>query len=323
MGQRLGEFSDKLSIASRFKSLGHSLSFRSGLSTAVAKLQACARIIMYHGTLRRDEHLLAAQLQYLHRHFRIVQLDRVVKDLAAGQLPKHNEIVLTFDDGLRNNATVAYPILKHLGIPATFFVCPGLISTEQWLWTHEARCRLEILHADALPSLVRQLSCAAATVDGIVEWMKTLGLNDRQAAEEKIRQATHEFKPSADDREACDMMDWNTLGSLDPDRITIGSHTLTHPILTTLDDASIALEMTESRRQLEQKLNRAANYFCYPNGSHHAQSSMAARRTYDAAVTVENGVVTGEDSADLHRLPRIPATRNSALMAWRLHRPGA
>lgn len=312
-----------MSVASRFKSLGHSLSFRSGLSTAVAKRQACARIIMYHGTRRRDQHTLAVQFEYLHRHFQIIQLDRLVKDLAAGQPPKHNQIVLTFDDGLRNNATVAYPILKHLAIPATFFVCPGLISTGQWLWTHEVRCRLGMLHADELPSLARQLPCPVATVDGIVEWMKTLGLIERQAAESKVREATPDFQPSADDREACDMMDWNTLGSLDPDLITIGSHTLTHPILPTLDDAAIDLEMTESRRQLEQNLNRPANYFCYPNGSYHPQSAMAARRTYDAAVTVENGVVTGKDSADLHCLPRIPATRSSALMAWRLHRPGA
>lgn len=312
-----------MSVTSRFKSFGHSLSFRSGLSTAVAKRQACARIIMYHGTLRRHENLLAAQLQYLHRHFRIVHLDRVVRDLAAGKPPECNEIVLTFDDGLRNNATVAYPILKHLGIPATFFVCPGLIGTGQWLWTHEMRCRLGMLHTDALLSLAGQLSCAAATVDGIVEWMKTLGPNDRQAAEAKIRQASPNFRPTADDREACDTMDWNELRSLDPELITIGSHTMTHPILPTLDDSTIDFEMTESRRQLEQKLNRAANYFCYPNGSHHAQSSRAARRTYDAAVTVQNGVVTGKHSADLHALPRIPATRSSALMAWRLHRPGA
>jgi peptidoglycan/xylan/chitin deacetylase (PgdA/CDA1 family) len=278
---------------------------------------------MYHGTLRRDELLLLAQFKYLHRHFRIVQLDRVVKDLAAGQPPKNNEIVLTFDDGLRNNAAVAYPILKHLGIPATFFVCPGLIATGQWLWTHEARCRLQSPHADSLPSLARQLSCAATTVGGIVEWMKTLGLDERRAAEAKIRQATPDFQPSADDREACDVMDWNALCSLDSDLITIGSHTLTHPILPTLDDQTIDMEMAESRRQLEQKLNRAVNYFCYPNGSRHAQSCMAAKRTYDAAVTVENGVVTGKDSQDLHSLPRIPATRSGALMAWRLHRPGA
>jgi peptidoglycan/xylan/chitin deacetylase (PgdA/CDA1 family) len=278
---------------------------------------------MYHGTLRRDEPALVAQLKYFHRHFRIVQMDRIVKDLAAGRSPARHEVVLTFDDGLRNNATVAYPILKHLGLPATFFVCPGLISTGKWLWTHEARCRLGSLHPDSLPSLARELSSAAGSIDGIMEWMKTLGLHDRKAAEVKIKQATPDFQPSAEDREACDVMDWNDLGSLDPDLITIGSHTLTHPILPTLDEAAIDLEMAESRRQLEQNLNRPANYFCYPNGSHHAPSCKAAKRTYDAAVTVETGVVTGNDSMDLHCLPRIPATGNVALMAWRLHRPGA
>jgi peptidoglycan/xylan/chitin deacetylase (PgdA/CDA1 family) len=277
---------------------------------------------MYHGTLRRDEHRLAAQLQYLHRHFQIVSLEHVVRNLAAGQAPRGHEVVLTFDDGLLNNATVAYPILKHLRIPATFFVCPGLISTGQWLWTHEMRCRLGTLQAELLP-LARQLSCHDATVDGVVESMKTLGIDDRHAAEAAIRQATHSFCPTADGREAYDVMDWKTLCSLDPELITIGSHTLTHPILPTLDAATIDFEMAESRRQLEQKLNRAARYFCYPNGSHHAQSCSAAKRTYDAAVTVESGAVTGKDVADLHGLPRIPATRNNALMAWRMHRPGA
>lgn len=278
---------------------------------------------MYHGTLRRNESFFLAQLQYMRRHFQIVSMDRLVKDLAAGRPPACHEIVLTFDDGLRNNAAVAYPILKHLRLPATFFVCPGLIATGKWLWTHEARCRLRSLEAGALSSLVQELSTPATTVDEILDWMKTLGLGDRQAAEEKIRQATLDFQPNADDREASDMMDWKDLASLDPELITIGSHTLTHPILPTLDETAIELEMTESRRQLEQNLRRAANYFCYPNGSHHAPSSRAAKRTYDAAVTVETGVVTINSSVDLHCLPRIPATRNVALMAWRLHRPGA
>jgi peptidoglycan/xylan/chitin deacetylase (PgdA/CDA1 family) len=153
--------------------------------------------------------------------------------------------------------------------------------------------------------------------------MKTLGIDDRRATEAAIREATPGFCPTADDREAYDVMDWKMLCSLDPELITIGSHTMTHPILPMLDAATIDFEMTESRRQLEQKLNRAASYFCYPNGSHHAQSRLAAKRTYDAAVTVESGVVTGNDAADLHGLPRIPATRNNALMAWRMHRPGA
>ncbi|HKF21393.1 MAG TPA: polysaccharide deacetylase family protein [Candidatus Angelobacter sp.] len=310
-----------MSVARRIKSLGHSVSFRCGLSTVAAKRQLCGRIIMYHGVVGRDGPLLAAQLRYLRRHFPIVPLGQVVETVAAGR-PLKNEIALTFDDGLLNNATVAYPILKCLGIPATFFVCPGLAGTGRWLWTHETRCRLRSLAPGTLPSLARKLSPAAATEDGIVEWMKSLRLDYRLAAEEKIRLATPYFQPSALEREACDLMDWDALRSLDSDLITIGSHTLTHPILPTLDEAAIHFEMTESRRQLEQKLNRAVNYFCYPNGSFNTQALLAARQTYSAAVTAENGILNGQDR-DLHRMPRIPATRDCALLAWRLYRPGA
>src|SRR5262249_50089479 len=52
------------------------------------------------------------------------------------------------------------------------------------------------------------------------------------------------------------------------------------------------------------------------------ESLQAARQNYSAAVTDANGIVDGQDH-DLHRIPRIPATRNCALLAWRLPRPEA
>jgi peptidoglycan/xylan/chitin deacetylase (PgdA/CDA1 family) len=289
----------------------------------VAKLQSCARIIMYHGVLRRDRSLLVAQLRYFQRHFRIVPLATVVQAVAGGVVPKHNEMALTFDDGLRNNLTVVYPILKQLRVPATFFVCPGLISTGHWLWTHEARCRLTLLNKDehTLPALP---GCpSASTIDGILEWMKTLDWYQRQSVEAKIRQATPHFQPTADDHEAYDVMDWNDLRSLDPELITIGSHTVTHPILSTLDDEATNFEVAESRRQLQDKLNRPVNYFSYPNGANDSQSCLAVKRIYEAAVSTDHGMLTGRKTTELHRLPRICASKDGALMAWRLHRPGA
>jgi peptidoglycan/xylan/chitin deacetylase (PgdA/CDA1 family) len=278
---------------------------------------------MYHGVSRQEQRALTTQLEYLRRHFDVVSLERMVGGLVDSGSPKHNQVVVTFDDGLMNNATAVYPVLARLGMPATFFVCPGLIDSGQWLWTYEARCRLASLTAQPLSELASSLHCPEATEDGIVEWMKTLDLKRRQAAEGNIRKATPAFKPTAEDREACELMGWETLASLDPELITIGSHTMTHPILPTLDEAAIDAEMRESRKLLEQKLHRPVNYFCYPNGSHDPRTYKAVKRTYAAAVTAENGVVTARNSADVHGLPRIPSTPDCALMAWRLHRPKA
>jgi len=219
--------------------------------------------------------------------------------------------------------TVVYPILRALSVHATFFVCPGLIGSSKWLWNHEVRCRLKTLPQQRLCDLSRQLQTTGNSVEEIVEWMKTLALPKRCQAEEAIRLAAPDFNPTDAQREAYDIMSWEDLHSLDPKLITIGSHTLSHPILPLLTVDELEFELRESCCLLEQKLSRAVEYFCYPNGSYDARVHHAVKTIYRAAVTTESGVVSRGGKTDPHRLPRIPSAESAALTAWRLHRPGA
>ena len=316
-----------MSVATELKSVGHAISYRCGLSAVMAHWQTCGRILMYHGIATEDAPELKAQLQYMARHFKVVSLESMVCRL-AGNLSDNDstcsadEIVLTFDDGLRNNLTVVYPILQQLQLPATFFVCPELIETQAWLWNHEMRCRLQTLAAPALAELGIHLT-GPATLNGIIEWMKKLALQQRHQAEEVVRQSTPDFQPTLDQKTTFDMMNWDDLLSFDPSLITIGSHTLSHPILTTLSASETEHELIESRQFLERKLQREVNFFCYPNGSYDARAYKIAQKTYRAAVTTNSGVLDGKEPMDLHRLPRIPSADKAALTAWRLHRPEA
>jgi peptidoglycan/xylan/chitin deacetylase (PgdA/CDA1 family) len=278
---------------------------------------------MYHGVTPQGAGELAAQLRYLVHHFKIVSMEAMADRLANGSVPPAHEIVLTFDDGLRNNLTVVYPILRELHVPATMFVCPALVESGVWLWNHEMRCRLQRLAAPDLAELRMKLLAPGFSVDAIIEWMKTLPLEQRRIAEETIRQATTEFLPTSAQREAFDVMDWNDLHSLDRDLITVGSHTLSHPILTKLSGQEIETEILESRRCLERRLQRKVDFFCYPNGAYDRRAYQLVQKTYRAAVTTESGVIDGSQGLDLHRLPRIPSAESAALTAWRLHRPEA
>lgn len=289
----------------------------------MARRQACARILMYHGVTTGGASALASQLRYLARNFKIVSIAAMVDRLAQHGVAPANEIVLTFDDGLRNNLSVVYPLLRELQVPATLFVCPDLISSGRWLWNHEARCRLQSLEPEALSAVRSKLLAANVSVDGIVEWIKTLKPAQRRWAQEMIRQATSDFRATPAQSEAYDMMTWEELTSLDPALITVGSHTLSHPILTTLPAEELDRELRESRRVLEQKLNREIPFFCYPNGSYDERVYQAVKNNYSAAVTTETGVLGHKNEIDLHRLPRIPSAENPALTAWRLHRPEA
>ena len=69
------------------------------------------------------------QMEYLHKHnFNIVPLKTIVDAMQYGtELPK-NTVALTFDDGYKDNYTVAYPLLKKYSFPATLFIYPNYIS---------------------------------------------------------------------------------------------------------------------------------------------------------------------------------------------------
>jgi peptidoglycan/xylan/chitin deacetylase (PgdA/CDA1 family) len=281
------------------------------------------RILTFHGVggPRYPAEAFLAQAKWLARHFRIVSLDDIVAKLSDPSEPPHHEVALTFDDGLRNAATVAYPVLKELHLQATFFVCPGLVETGRWLWTHEARQRLLQLDREGLSTLAHRLRGQAFDAEGLVGRMKGLGLAARQRVEAEIRSATPGFRPTDQERRAFDLMDWDDLAGLDPSLITVGSHSTSHATLTTLDSQELQHEVSDSRRWLEQRLGRAVRLFCYPNGSADQRVIDVARRNYSAAVTAEPGFVSHR--SDGYALPRIPAGSRPCLLSWRMHRPVA
>jgi peptidoglycan/xylan/chitin deacetylase (PgdA/CDA1 family) len=253
---------------------------------------------MYHGTPRADAAALERQLRLVSLAFPVVSLQAL-----AGKSVRPR-VALTFDDGLRSNVEVAYPILRKLGLTATFFVCPGLIDGEQWLWNHEARERLRTLDAGSLAELAKHLD-APAEVEGFVEWMKTLQISRRRQVEGEIRAATPGFKPTDAQRAEYDLAGWQELKSLDPRIVTLGSHTMTHPILTSLTTEETDTEMRESRHALEKRMQREISIFCYPNGNLNDGALASARRYYRSAVTVEPGALNAE--VDPHLLPRFSA----------------
>lgn len=267
-------------------------------------------ILMYHGTPQRDAARLARQLRAIAFFFDVVPLEELGATRGRRKGDARKRVALTFDDGLRSNVRVAYPILRALGLRATFFVCPGLVEGGRWLWNHEARQRLFSLPREALAGLAATLG-APQEAAAFVQWMKTLRLGERRRVEEAIRAATPGFEPAPAQREAFDLAGWDELRKLDPRVVTIGSHSLTHPILTSLSADEMDLELRESRAMLERELGRPAPLFCYPNGNLDEIALSAARRYYRCAVTVEERSL--EADADPHLLPRFAAQPDRAL----------
>ncbi len=78
------------------------------------------------------------QMEFLKRnHYNVVPLEEVVRLVKGKQAVPARTVVITFDDGYADNYSVAFPVLKKYGIPATIFIIvnevgrPGMLTWEQ------------------------------------------------------------------------------------------------------------------------------------------------------------------------------------------------
>jgi peptidoglycan/xylan/chitin deacetylase (PgdA/CDA1 family) len=108
---------------------------------------------------------------------------------------------------------------------------------------------------------------------------------------------------------------WRQLRALQANGVTVGSHTVTHPDLTTLDDARALAELADSRQALERRLGRPVQWFAYPAGAEDARIvSLTHRAGYVLAVTTQPGSVqSAADPLELHRYEILDSTHVTGL----------
>jgi peptidoglycan/xylan/chitin deacetylase (PgdA/CDA1 family) len=272
------------------------------------------------GTPEFPADVFRAQLAFLNRFFRIVPLTDIWECETSNRQGRPR-VALTFDDGLRNNFTVAYPALREFNAPATFFVCPGLVESQCWLWNHECRERLLWLPPKQRQQFGEYLGLGAVDVEATIVHLKYVSRSERLAAQKELRHLTVDFRPTDAQHKEFDIMTWNELTALDPKLITIGGHSANHEILTRLDFRQLESEVADCKSMLENKLGYKVRHFCYPDGAYDSVVRECVRHHYSSAVTTKSGWVVPHPS--LLDLPRIPIAFNLADLAWRMHRPAA
>src|SRR6266550_9463146 len=74
------------------------------------------------------------QFRFLRRVANVVPLRDALEALADGRDLPPRAVAITFDDGYRDNLEIAVPLLQRLGLPATFFLVPGILSGAVQPW---------------------------------------------------------------------------------------------------------------------------------------------------------------------------------------------
>ena len=254
-----------------------------------------------------DAQTFSWQMRVLAEHFNVIPLTEAIKYLQSGKLPTRAACI-TFDDGYADNAVIALPILKQWGLTATFFVTTGFLDGG-------------IMWNDAIIEIVRK-------VPGTILDLRKIGLNrhvirsieDRyETALSLISMLKYTAQEARNDQLRAigditgikmprgQMMNNTHVRELRNAGMDVGAHTVSHPILTALDDKQARREIAEGKEHLSEIIREPVRLFAYPNGkpgedydARHV--SMVRDLGYSGAVSTVWGAA--RRTSDLYQLPR-------------------
>ena len=143
------------------------------LASLFSREKDAASILMYHSigrndaffTVRKEE--FEKQLQYLRdNHFDVITLSALLERLKQNKSLAHT-VVITFDDGYKDNYDSAFPLLKKYQMPATIFLATNYIDGS-----------MKLKDETVLPMLSRQ-EIQEMTRSGLIECMPHTGSHMR------------------------------------------------------------------------------------------------------------------------------------------------
>jgi peptidoglycan/xylan/chitin deacetylase (PgdA/CDA1 family) len=237
---------------------------------------------------------LRQQLKVLRKIANIVPLEDALEKMARGRPLPRRAVAITFDDGYRDNLTIAGPLLRHLGVPATCFLVPDILSGTVSPWWEELAWALSESRAGCIEWCDRRIplqtrSERRSAFRELSSVLKGMNSERREAAVGQLVTAADPRKPYRPDLH---FLDWEGAERL-RDYMAIGSHSLRHAILSCEEAQAQQEDLVAARRQLSDRLGVEINLLAYPNGSRADYNGntleAAAHAGYAFGVTTEPG----------------------------------
>lgn len=273
----------------------------------------------------------AWQMEYVKTYFNPITFAQLLEAIDGKQALPPRPVIVTFDDGFDDNYHHAFPVLKRLQVPATFFLSTGYIGAPKTFW-YDWLAYI-VLH---MPPGALAVGAQPVQVDAdikarrrafkfIVEYLKRVPNAQRLEILDTIdRQYGALYQ--GDDMPLSKTMNWDQVKEMALAGMEIGSHTVTHPILSNLSESEIQWELTTSKQQLEQILGVPVTTIAYPVGRHFAFNervrTLSEQAGYRLGISFETGINRMKALAR-YALRRVPVGRQTdrALFASMLSFP--
>ena len=281
-----------------------------GLTKALGSWKGIGVILCYHRVLPRTEVLqdtspnqfLAVseesfdrQMRYLASHYDVITMDELASRHEKGK--KNFGVVVTFDDGYRDNLRCAIPILKNYKIPVLLYMTTRFLSGDTFLWWFDLWERLleknhvqVIIGKTVMQWKTSRFQDKLRCFDSIRRLMTDSGREEQEALLKQVleNRPIQQYPHLCLTRDEVTSMDHSGL-------VSIGAHTHSHNSLAILTESQVEEEMIRSKTLLEELLGKTVRHFAYPFGGSAncgpREALLAEQMGFTTAVTTAAGSV--------------------------------
>lgn len=258
-------------------------------------------------------------LHYLQGHgYTFISLQQLVTAMINRQPLPSRAVAFTMDDGYADQAEITAPIFREFDCPLTFFVVSGMLDQALWPWDARLawitwtsdRGTLETgiagrslsLSLDT-PKARRQAKHVLQDILRETESARVAEILDRLAADAGVMLPDTPPEPYRP-------MNWDMARGLERQGVQFAPHSVSHSILSRLDQGTMEREILESWDTLSRELVNPLKLFCYPTGRSidfgEREMTVLKRNDFLAAVASTPGYIKPGKTpqARLFSLPR-------------------
>jgi peptidoglycan/xylan/chitin deacetylase (PgdA/CDA1 family) len=244
--------------------------------------------------------------------------DLVLDEDLAGR--RHNYASIVFDDGYKDNIEFALPILNKYKVKASFYVVTDCIELNLPTWTYildynfrNTNKKQIDLDYDFLPDALK--ITRLNNYDERITYVKKLKPFLKKIGHRQRQQVLATVQETFDDVELPGlMMNWQDIAQLKSEGHYIGSHTVTHSMLGTMENVEdVRRELVESGRKIQAKLGYFPKTISYPVGSYNENVMRMSREAgYEIGLAV-NQIPYDKERHNCFEVPRIELYNESWL----------
>jgi peptidoglycan/xylan/chitin deacetylase (PgdA/CDA1 family) len=261
-------------------------------------------------------------LRYVSKHFRVIPISQLLHELTINQVKPYT-VALTFDDGHADFFQHAWPLLQHYKLPASLYVTTGFIDGNCWLWPDLLKYIIIHNRHDniTIPGPGKVLANENLIISNwhqLGDYCLTLDTEERDhflihlAQQCDVEIPVSPVEPFAG-------VTWDQLRRMRDQGLEVGSHTVTHPILSKLDYPLVEQELAQSAARIKEQLKVMPTGLCYPNGrliDITPQVIDCARKLgYEYGLLARNIPI---EARDLFHIGRLAANANFDYFRWTL-----